>query len=83
VPNLFWIIVEDAEETSILVRNLVNRAGLSERSVLLHAKTPDDFKLTKKVKSRNNFYYVSIINTFLSRILTGANQEVLNREMKL
>lgn len=49
VPNLFWVIVEDAEETSALVRNLVNRGGLSQRSVLLHAKTPIDFKLTKKV----------------------------------
>ncbi|KAL7018766.1 hypothetical protein ACKWTF_010904 [Chironomus riparius] len=48
VPNLFWVIVEDAEETSALVRNLVNRAGLSNRAVLLHAKTPADFKLTKK-----------------------------------
>lgn len=43
------VIVEDAEETSALVRNLVNRAGLSNRAVLLHAKTPTDFKLTKKV----------------------------------
>jgi len=48
VPNLFWVIVEDADETTVLVRNLVNRAGLSERSVLLHAKTPTDFKLTNK-----------------------------------
>lgn len=49
VPNLFWIIVEDADETSVLVRNLINRAGLSQRSVLLHAKTPADFKLSKRV----------------------------------
>ncbi|CRL04466.1 CLUMA_CG017549, isoform A [Clunio marinus] len=48
VPNLFWVIVEDADETSILVRNLINRSGLSHRSVLLHAKTPSDYKLSKK-----------------------------------
>jgi galactosylgalactosylxylosylprotein 3-beta-glucuronosyltransferase 3 len=48
VPNLFWVIVEDAEQTSALVRNLINRAGLQDRSVLLHAKTPTDFKLSKK-----------------------------------
>lgn len=50
VPNLFWVIVEDSEMTTPLVRNLLNRAGLSERSVLLHSKTPTDFKLTNKVK---------------------------------
>jgi len=57
VPNLFWVIVEDADVGSALVRNLVNKAGLSERSVLLKAKTPVDFKLTKRVSSswmRNN-----------------------------
>ncbi|CAO1410975.1 unnamed protein product [Diamesa serratosioi] len=63
VPNLFWVIVEDAEMTTPLVRNLLNRAGLSERSVLLHSKTPTDFKLTNKdpnwskprgVEQRNN-----------------------------
>lgn len=42
------MIVEDADQTSALVRNLVNRAGLSERSVLLHAKTPNTFKLSNK-----------------------------------
>lgn len=51
VPNLFWVIVEDAEMTTPLVRNLLNRAGLSERSVLLHSKTPTDFKLTNKVRN--------------------------------
>ena len=35
VPNLFWVIVEDSEMTTPLVRNLLNRAGLTERSVLL------------------------------------------------
>lgn len=42
------VIVEDAEETSALVRNLINTAGLSKRAVLLHAKTPTDYKLTHK-----------------------------------
>lgn len=31
-----------------LVRNLINRSGLSHRSVLLHAKTPSDYKLSRK-----------------------------------
>lgn len=44
------MIVEDAEEASVLVRNLVNRSGLSQRSVILHAKTPTDFKLSNKVR---------------------------------
>ncbi|KAG5673383.1 hypothetical protein PVAND_003439 [Polypedilum vanderplanki] len=48
VPNLFWVIVEDADETSALVRNLVNRAMLSQRCVLLNAKTPTNFKLSKR-----------------------------------
>lgn len=48
VPNLFWVIVEDAEASSALVKNLINRSGLSHRSVLLHVKTPNDFKLSKK-----------------------------------
>lgn len=46
--NLFWVLVEDANETSQLVRNLVNKSGLSHRSVILHAKTPQDYKLSNK-----------------------------------
>lgn len=48
MPFSFQVIVEDADETSNLVKNLINRSGLSHRSVLLHAKTPTDYKLTKK-----------------------------------
>lgn len=49
VPNIHWIIIEDAVETSKLVQSLLNRAGLTTRSTLLNSKTPDDFKLKAKV----------------------------------
>lgn len=49
VPNIHWIIIEDAVETSKLVKSLLERAGLKSRSTLLNSKTPDDFKLKAKV----------------------------------
>lgn len=48
VPYVHWIIVEDAEQNSELVRNLLIRTGLDQRSTLLFAKTPSDFKLQRK-----------------------------------
>lgn len=45
VSNIHWIIIEDATETSALVRNVLKRTGLDGRSTQLHAKTPIDFKL--------------------------------------
>lgn len=45
VPFVHWIIVEDAEKNSDLVRNLLAKKGLNHRSTLLFAKTPSDFKL--------------------------------------
>ncbi|CAD7087680.1 unnamed protein product [Hermetia illucens] len=48
VPNVHWIIVEDADHTSSLVTNLLQRAGLVERSTQLSAKTPTQFKLQGK-----------------------------------
>lgn len=48
VPNIFWVIVEDADHTSTLVKNLLVRHGLEKRSTQLNAKTPDDFKLKGK-----------------------------------
>lgn len=47
VPYIHWIIVEDADATSILVESLLIRHGLADRSTLLAAKTPADFKLTR------------------------------------
>lgn len=47
-PYVHWIIVEDAEHNSDLVRNLLIRTGLDQRSTLLFAKTPSDFKLKHK-----------------------------------
>jgi galactosylgalactosylxylosylprotein 3-beta-glucuronosyltransferase 3 len=49
VPNLYWIIVEDAIENTVLVKNFLNRTGLDKRTTLLNAKTPTDFKLKDKV----------------------------------
>lgn len=48
VPYVHWIIVEDANQNSDLVRNLLTRTGLNQRSTLLFAKTPSDFKLKQK-----------------------------------
>lgn len=42
---MHWIIVEDSDETTQLVRNLLERAGLSKRSTQLNIKTPQAFKL--------------------------------------
>lgn len=50
VPYVHWIIVEDAEQNSKLVKNLLAGYGLDKRSTLLYAKTPSDFKLKKKVR---------------------------------
>uniref|UniRef100_A0A182SYL3 Galactosylgalactosylxylosylprotein 3-beta-glucuronosyltransferase n=1 Tax=Anopheles maculatus TaxID=74869 RepID=A0A182SYL3_9DIPT len=48
VPNVFWVVVEDAAQTSTLVSNLLKRSGLQDRSVQLFAKTPTNFKLQGK-----------------------------------
>lgn len=48
VPNIFWVLVEDAAKVSDLVKNLLVRNGLENRSVQLFAKTPTDFKLKDK-----------------------------------
>lgn len=48
MPFVHWIVIEDAEENSALVRNLLINTGLSKRSTLLAAATPPDFKLKKK-----------------------------------
>eukprot|EP00099_Drosophila_melanogaster_P026404 NP_726910.1 GlcAT-I [Drosophila melanogaster] len=48
LPHLHWIIVEDTNATTPLVRNLLDRAGLEKRSTLLNIKTPSEFKLKGK-----------------------------------
>uniref|UniRef100_A0A182N790 Galactosylgalactosylxylosylprotein 3-beta-glucuronosyltransferase n=1 Tax=Anopheles dirus TaxID=7168 RepID=A0A182N790_9DIPT len=48
VPNVFWVIVEDASQTSTLVTNVLKRSDLQARSVQLFAKTPTNFKLKGK-----------------------------------
>lgn len=48
VPYVHWIIVEDDDKNTDLVRNLLKRTGLNQRSTLLYAKTPSDFKLKRK-----------------------------------
>ncbi|XP_058451464.1 galactosylgalactosylxylosylprotein 3-beta-glucuronosyltransferase I [Malaya genurostris] len=48
VPNVFWVLVEDADHNTDLVANLISRSGLQERSVQLFAKTPTNMKLQGK-----------------------------------
>lgn len=48
VPNLHWIIVEDSNSTTTLVRNLLMHAGLENRFTQLSIKTPPEFKLQGK-----------------------------------
>lgn len=48
LPYVHWIVVEDAEKNSDLVRNLLDRHGLNKRSTLLAVKTPADYKLKRK-----------------------------------
>lgn len=48
VPFVHWIIVEDDDKNTQLVQNLLKRTGLDQRSTLLFAKTPSDFKLKRK-----------------------------------
>lgn len=57
VPNVHWIIIEDATKTSELVRSVLERAELSDRSTLLNAKTPNDFKLKDKVCKQKQFFF--------------------------
>jgi Glycosyltransferase family 43 len=66
VPNIHWIIVEDAEENTVLVKNFLNRTGLHKRTTLLHAKTPTDFKLKDKVSDTFCFSVTTFSTTHSS-----------------
>ncbi|XP_011214792.1 galactosylgalactosylxylosylprotein 3-beta-glucuronosyltransferase I [Bactrocera dorsalis] len=48
MPNLHWILIEDSNTTTKVVRNLLTRAGLTERSTQLNIKTPLNYKLKNK-----------------------------------
>ncbi|XP_055380498.1 galactosylgalactosylxylosylprotein 3-beta-glucuronosyltransferase I [Condylostylus longicornis] len=48
VPNIHWILVEDANQPSKLVQSLLELSKLITRSTLLNIKTPDEYKLNKK-----------------------------------
>ncbi|ALC48389.1 GlcAT-I [Drosophila busckii] len=48
VPNLHWIIIEDSNTTTSLVRNVLLRAGLEKRFTQLNIKTPTEFKIKGK-----------------------------------
>lgn len=77
VPNLFWVIVEDANKTSALVESVIKKSGLTNRSVILNEKTPKAYKLTAKVVFLPHKITTKI--TFcLSRIYPGVSQEVKN-----
>jgi galactosylgalactosylxylosylprotein 3-beta-glucuronosyltransferase 3 len=47
VPNLHWVIVEDAEGPSSLVANLLKNSGITNTH--LTAATPKEWKLKEKV----------------------------------
>ena len=48
VPNLHWIVIEDAKATTKLVQNLLNNCGVVY--TLLHEATPKDQKLSSTDK---------------------------------
>ncbi len=52
VPNLFWVIVEDAEQTNELIQSLLDDVGLTNRSVLLHARTPVEYRMRVNVSDQ-------------------------------
>jgi len=52
VPNLHWIIVEDSENKTPLVGNLLAKSGLSYTH--LHAATPKEWKLLLNVRTPLN-----------------------------
>lgn len=47
-PNLHWILVEDSEIQTDLVKSLLVQANLIKRSTVLNVKTPEQFKLKGK-----------------------------------
>jgi hypothetical protein len=65
VPNLFWVIVEDAYQTNQLLRNFLDDLGLNNRSILLHARTPIQFRLRVNVSNPRNFpfkFYLHLLS---------------------
>lgn len=73
VPYVHWIVVEDAAQNSDLVRNLLIRTGLDQRSTLLFAKTPSDFKLQRKDPSWSKPRGVAQRNEALKWIRNNVN----------
>ncbi|CDW59011.1 galactosylgalactosylxylosylprotein [Trichuris trichiura] len=51
VPNILWIVVEDAPTTSALVTNVLLRSGVEH--VLLAAQTPKRYKLKNPMAVKN------------------------------
>ncbi|KFD55235.1 hypothetical protein M513_03876 [Trichuris suis] len=51
VPNILWIVVEDASATSTLVTNVLLRSGVEH--VLLAAQTPKRYKLKNPMAVKN------------------------------
>lgn len=47
-PNIHWLLIEDALQTTELVRKLLLRCGLEGRSTQLRIATPTNHKLTPK-----------------------------------
>jgi hypothetical protein len=64
VPNLFWVIVEDAYQTNQLLQNFLDDLGLANRSILLHARTPIQFRLRANVSNIQNFPFKFYLQLF-------------------
>lgn len=61
VPNVHWVIVEDADYNSPLVKLVIARTNLTMRTTLIHAKTPDKFKRKQNVSLINDLIKDKII----------------------
>ncbi|XP_063704838.1 galactosylgalactosylxylosylprotein 3-beta-glucuronosyltransferase I-like [Culicoides brevitarsis] len=80
VPNVFWVIIEDATEISDLVRDLRKRSGLYKRSVQLFCQTPDNYKLKPKDPHSSKARGVDQRNTglqFVRRRMTEKSEHAI------
>ncbi|XP_004524928.1 galactosylgalactosylxylosylprotein 3-beta-glucuronosyltransferase I [Ceratitis capitata] len=75
LSNLHWVIIEDANTTTPVVRNLLRQAGLSERSTHLNIKTPVGYKLKNKDPNWLKPRGVEQRNLALNWIRTNVNPE--------
>lgn len=77
VPNIHWIVVEDSEVKTELVRNLIEESNL--KVTHLNAKTPPFEKIKDRVSKFNGV--IILVHNFYNRIQGGKNTEELNKEI--